>query len=355
MQFFKNNSFIIRTLFIFWFIVLFFYSDFILFTLTFLMIFSFLALRAYRIQVRKSIKVSLILSYFFVLLIQMTFSLIILFSTSHMPTYPSRIVGILFIFIPFLIERYILNNNMKVFYLPSLEELRTVSFTLYKSTTNRVSDLRSGLSDVTDSFSLGNMKELILDLPRHSSLRYINKGSLTDEYFTECEKSLSDSKVYLVISNTGSAASDLIAFFTKKQFNHSSISFDRELKTIISYNGGEKVYPPGMNAEMIEFFNKKEDSSVIVYSLEVTDEQKRNMIEKVKEINETGSAYNLIGLMTKHSVKPNIMFCSQFVYHLLEDSGLAYFKKDSGDIRPTDFVELDYYRNLKFEYEIYFN
>jgi hypothetical protein len=242
-----------------------------------------------------------------------------------------------------------------MFYLPSIEDIKTVSFSLFSATRNQVSSIHRGISEAAAPFSIDNMKELVLDLPRHSSLRYINKGSLTPDYFTDCRKTLDDLHVYLVISNTGSAASDMISFFTKKQFNHSSISFDRELKTIISYNGGEKVYPPGLNQEMIEFFNKKDDASVIVYSLNVTKDQKEKMINKIEQINEEGSAYNLVGLLTKHSVRPNIMFCSQFVYELLKEVELEYFKKGNGDIKPTDFVELDYYRKLNFEYEIYFD
>jgi hypothetical protein len=42
----------------------------------------------------------------------------------------------------------------------------------------------------------------------------------------------------------------------------------------------------------------------------------------------------------------NIMFCSQFVYKMLDIVGLAYFNKRPGNIKPDDLVELDYYRNV---------
>jgi hypothetical protein len=72
----------------------------------------------------------------------------------------------------------------------------------------------------------------------------------------------------------------------------------------------------------------------------------------VEEINREGNAYNMLGLVLKYSHKPNIMFCSQFVYRMLQIAGLAYFNKDNGKVRPTDFIELDYYRNLQFVYEL---
>lgn len=49
------------------------------------------------------------------------------------------------------------------------------------------------------------------------------------------------------------------------------------------------------------------------------------------------------------------MFCSQFVYTMLELSGLNYFEKDAAHVTPTDFIELDYYRKLEFVMEITFH
>ena len=77
-------------------------------------------------------------------------------------------------------------------------------------------------------------------------------------------------------------------------------------------------------------------------------EQKQKMLDIVKNINSEGSAYNLIGLVFKYSHRPNIMFCSQFVYSLLQKVDLAYFDKKAELVQPTDLVELDYFRKLEF-------
>ena len=103
-----------------------------------------------------------------------------------------------------------------------------------------------------------------------------------------------------------------------------------------------------MNAEMMSFFNQKPDASVGVYRLPVTREQKQALLDKIRDINDQGSAYNLIGLVFKYSHRPNIMFCSQFVYSLLQSVGLQYFEKKPERVQPTDFVELDYFRKLEF-------
>lgn len=195
---------------------------------------------------------------------------------------------------------------------------------------------------------LGIVKELALDLPRHSAIRYLNSDSLDEEYFENINKNLQDPHIYLVCSDTGSAASSTISVFTKKTYNHISIAFDKDLQTLVSYNGGEKVNPPGLNGEKIEQFNKKEDSSALIYKLSATAEQKKIMAEKIREINEVGSAYNILGLIIGRSLRPNIMFCSQFVYQLLKSAELTYFDKKPGSVKPTDFIELDYERRLTF-------
>jgi hypothetical protein len=107
--------------------------------------------------------------------------------------------------------------------------------------------------------------------------------------------------------------------------------------------------------ELLEFFRKSPDSKIMVYSLPCTAEQKQKMLERIAKINKEGSAYNILGLfLLKHKHKPNILYCTQFVCSMLEDVGLLYFEKGNGKISPTDLVELDYYRKLKFELEITF-
>lgn len=170
----------------------------------------------------------------------------------------------------------------------------------------------------------------------------------------ENQAALAEPWLYIVISDTGSAASEIIGSLTRKVYNHASLSFDRDLKTTLNYNGGANLYPPGLNPEMVAHFHLKPDASVLVYRLAASREQKQQVLDTVARINREGSAYNMMELVTKYSYKPNIMFCSQFVYRMLQEAGLAYFEKRPGEVRPTDFVELDYYRKLEFLEEITF-
>lgn len=201
-----------------------------------------------------------------------------------------------------------------------------------------------------------NLKYIMAEIPRHRYLSYTSQNNLPQEYFDLCEKSIAeDNHLYIILSRTGSPASEIISVFTQKEYNHASLSFDRELNTIISYNGGDSFQQPGLNFEDISTFYQKDDSSMIVYSLQSTKKQRQQILNKIKAINEEGSAYNLIGLVTRVSIKPNIMFCSQFVYLMLKEVELHYFKSSQTNVKPTDFVEKDYYRKLQFEYEINFS
>lgn len=201
---------------------------------------------------------------------------------------------------------------------------------------------------------IADLLKIAADLPRHNALNYINKGSLNDDYFKTAEESLDDGYLYVVLSSTGSAAGELIRKVTKKEYSHASLSFDQDLLTIISYNGGENIYEPGLNQEMLEFFNQKGDANIIIYKIKATKKQKKQALEEVKKINSFGSSYNLLGLIVPYSHKENIMFCSQFVYTILRAVGLHYFDKKPEDVKPTDFVELDYKRNLEYHSQIFF-
>lgn len=267
-------------------------------------------------------------------------------------SWPIRLFAVLIIFVPMVISRYVTVGKYSEFYLPSVREAATISFAEFHSGIRRISDALKGLNSRRGKLTSDNFKELLNNFSRNDSFRYVNAGSLTEDYFTAAAATMDDPRLYVVISNTGSATSEILSVFTAKHFNHASLSFDREMETVISYNGGERVYPPGLNREMVAYFMKKKDASILVYSLPCPAKDKRLILDKIREINANGSAYNALGLVLKHSFRPNIMFCSQFVYRMLELAGVVYFTKPDGKVEPMDFIEQDFYRVLKFEYEL---
>ncbi|MDR0858618.1 MAG: hypothetical protein LBN97_06285 [Oscillospiraceae bacterium] len=304
---------------------------------------------------RKRDKLGLCVVYGLGLALQIVFTIIaVIGSQGKLIYYPVKLFAVLLLLLPFFVEQFVVINKNADFYLPSIEDISTITFAELRSGQEAISNILGRVSKAGKSFTPEKLKGIFRDLRNHSATQYVNNGTLTDKYMQSAYRTLDDPHIYLAISNTGSAASEIISVFTQKLYNHASISFDRDLNTIISYNGGANVYPPGMNPEMLEFFHQKKDASILIYSLETSLEQKKTIIDKISDINKEGSAYNIIGLVIKRSIKPNIMFCSQFVYKMLEYAGLQYFENKAGNVRPTDLIEMDYYKKLKFEYEIKF-
>jgi hypothetical protein len=154
-----------------------------------------------------------------------------------------------------------------------------------------------------------------------------------------------------VLSNTKSPAAKLIGLFTGQQYNHVSLAFDRNLRSLVSYTGGNGLFGPGLNQESREELRKSPGSSLAVYRLPVSRAAKERMIKRIEGINAEGSSYNLLGLVLKLSFKPNIMFCSQFVYTLLDGEGIRLFEEARAKVKPMDFVLLDQGRRLSLVYE----
>lgn len=331
---------------------LFFSNSIGLFAVTY--IFTNIYLITKKILSKKPNRILSVVLYLMVMVVQLVFNATVIFSENNnaIVSFINRFIGIIMVLAPFWIDEGIFYRKSFCSKFPSVQDITAFTFSEIKDNMNNIKEI---ISKAGKNLSKERLNELLQDIPRHNSFRYINKGSLTDEYFDTAYQTLNDLNIYIIVSNTGSPAGEIISLFTKKIYNHASLSFDKELKTIISYNGGERIYPPGMNMEMAEYFNKKPDASIIVYSLPITLENKRAMIEKIKRINKEGNAYNLLGLVFKFSFKPNIMFCSQFVYKILKEVNIHYFEKRDGNIKPTDLIELDYRRKLRYEYEIKFN
>jgi len=334
---------------------LYFYGGDATFYVSYIALFLFVSIRALQSASRKRSRAFLIVAYAMVLAMQLAFYHNAAAGHEFWTDIPlRRLFAVASLALPMAINRYLTVSTGAELYMPTLHETLTISFSQLRELRGSAVHAMVTVRQAGGRLTPHNFKELLLEMPRHDVFRYINSGSLTDEYFRDVEATLGEPYLYIIISNTGTPASEVISAFTNRQFNHASIAFDAGLRTIISYNGGERVYPPGMNREMVEYFNKKPGASILVYRLAVTREQKEAALATIARINAEGSAYNLIGLFTNRSHKPNIMYCSQFVYGLLEEIGVSLFKSD-GVVKPTDLIERDYTRKLEFVEELRLN
>lgn len=165
-----------------------------------------------------------------------------------------RLLGVMFLFIPLLVRQaFFLMPSGNMYTAPSIEEWSALSYSQLLCDKEEITNKIVKVQKAGKVLSKGQIREIVQDLPRHKCFSYINNGSLTREYFEKAQSSLNDGCLYLVLTRSKSAASEMIGLFTNKEYNHVSIAFDCDLFTIISYNGGERVEPPGLNPELVNF------------------------------------------------------------------------------------------------------
>ncbi len=338
-------------------LTVFYFGDYVVFVLASIFVFVFMVIRIICSTIHLSEKILQFFVYALIMVLQILYFTLLVFSHSEesLVFVILKLTSTALILLSPIIEKVLFQNNNETFVMPSLQADGTFAYSQLIYEKERIIEGVETCKRITSVFNKENIGQVLKELSNNSSCRYVNNGSLTKEYENAAYSSLEDDNIYIVLTDSGSPASEMLSVFTCRRFNHVSLSFDSDLKTIISYNGGQNVHMPGLNHEIIEALHNKPDSSILVYSLKITKEQKRKIIEKVLEINCEGSAYNLLGLVLKFTLKPNIMFCSQFVYQMLQYAGVGYFDKKNTKVKPTDLVELDYHRKLKFAYEIKFN
>lgn len=171
--------------------------------------------------------------------------------------------------------------------------------------------------------------------------------------------------VYILLTDTGTLFTRTIKQYTKAPYNHSSISFDKELNEMYSF--GRKHPRNPINGGFV-----KEDvvdgtyrifpkTTCALYELEVDERtiEKMRRIIGVFEKNSKYMSYNLLGVLgvaMKENFEPQgSYFCSQFVAEVLMRSGLRFWDKSPSLITPNDFRKLPQlkliYEGKLFEYE----
>lgn len=161
------------------------------------------------------------------------------------------------------------------------------------------------------------------------------------------DKNEKDHSIYIVISKTSTLPSNVIKMWTKEPYAHTSLAMDIELNEMYSF-ARKKLKNPfhcGFIAEDITtgVFGRDVDTKCRIARLKITKEQYQNLrvnLEKFKKYKWVYK-YNYIGILgvmfNKAVERKYHYFCSQFVYYILEKSGVKMFNKKPGLARPEDF------------------
>ncbi len=209
---------------------------------------------------------------------------------------------------------------------------------------------------------------------------------------------MSNKDIYIIFSKTGTLFSNVISFFTQKEFAHTSISLDPTFQTMYSFGRINPAYvlPAGFVEENLYsgVYSMFPESKCLIYKISVTTEQysslkkyidnflidksgfveenlysgvysmfpeSKCLIYKISVTTEQYSSlkkyidnflidkskykYSVLGtatlLFNKPTKRENYYFCSQFVAEALIEAGIYKTDKLPELIRPMDLLELE--------------
>jgi hypothetical protein len=167
--------------------------------------------------------------------------------------------------------------------------------------------------------------------------------------------------LYIVLTRTNTVISKLIQAFKNDEYTHAAISLDKDLNYMYSFSR-KHTYNPFIGRFRNEDINKgvyrfcKTLLGVII-ELEVSKQQ----YEKAKVLvehfisNSNLYKYNYKGLLHSLFNKPVLyhdrFLCSEFVYHILKESGIADLRISRNLVRPQSLLNIEgkiiYKGNLK--------
>ncbi len=157
-------------------------------------------------------------------------------------------------------------------------------------------------------------------------------------------------KVYIVLSQTGTALSRFLKLVTHAPYNHSSIALDGDLSTMYSF-GRVNPYNPFIGAFVEESpsagtFKRFKNTRVMVLEFEVSREARDELGKLLSEMLRERARYhyNYLGLLLAairvHREKDNCYYCSEFVKAMAQKLGLRGIEDIPPIVKPIHFLSL---------------
>ncbi len=154
-------------------------------------------------------------------------------------------------------------------------------------------------------------------------------------------------KGYILLSDTGTLLTKLIKLYTKKPYNHASISFDSKLCEVYSF-GRKSVRNPFVGGFVREDLKSSlfYQADCAIYSFEVNEVQFEMMKEYILEIEKERKQYRynflgLFGFLFNRPIKrEKAFFCSQFVAAVLKEGSVIDFEKPLSLVAPNDLQQV---------------
>lgn len=156
--------------------------------------------------------------------------------------------------------------------------------------------------------------------------------------------------IYIVLTRTNTIVSRLIRLFKKDEYTHASIALDRDLRKMYSF-GRKYLYNPFIGTFKIEHkddgvYRLQRKVPCLVLEVEVTEQQYekaqgiiRHFVSNsnLYKYNYKGLLYNLFNI---EAYSDNRFLCSEFVYYVLNQSGVVDFNIPGNLVRPQSLLNI---------------
>ncbi len=167
--------------------------------------------------------------------------------------------------------------------------------------------------------------------------------------------------LYIVLTRTNTVISRLIHLFTRDRYTHATLSLDKDLQEMYSFarKYTHNPFVGRFKQEHLEegIYKKAKHLPGVVLEIEVPLKNYAEARDVVEQFiaNRSRYKYNvrglIYGLLNKPTTRDDRFLCSQFVYYVLNESGIVDFHIPANLVRPDDFLDLDahiiYEGNLK--------
>ncbi len=159
-------------------------------------------------------------------------------------------------------------------------------------------------------------------------------------------------KVYIVLSQTGTALSRFLKLVTRAPYNHSSIALDEDLNSMYSF-GRLHPYNPFIGGFVRESpedgtFKRFKNTRVMVLEFEVSPRAREEFGALLGEMLRERARYhyNYLGLLLAalriHREKTDCYYCSEFVKAMAQKLELDGAEEIPSIVKPIHFLGLDH-------------
>ncbi|MBQ4649164.1 MAG: hypothetical protein IJB73_00530 [Firmicutes bacterium] len=157
-------------------------------------------------------------------------------------------------------------------------------------------------------------------------------------------------EIYILLTNSHTLISKAIYYISKAEYTHAALAMDKDLTMLYSFGRKFKysMFPSGFVREGVNHgvMGDSDTMKCALYAITISDRCYKKLANRLRHMEAKKHCYrfNYLGLpmcgFGKKSGGRNVFFCSQFICHVLNESGAIETSKHPSLTRPVDFEKL---------------